>query len=359
MLWFNCDYSEGCHPRILERLVQTNLEQTAGYGADPYCRQAEELIKDLCKSPQAQVHFLCGGTQTNLTVLAACSRPYHSILSAASGHINVHEAGAIEATGHRIEALPCQAGKITAAQITQFCKAHWEDDNPEFAPQPRTVYISFPTECGTLYTLGELKEIRRVCDENHLFLFIDGARLGYGLTAPGNDVTLADIAALADIFYIGGTKIGALLGEAVVIPNLKLQKDFRYFMKQKGGILAKGRILGIQFATLFENNLYLELAKHANDMAALIKKACQEAGFEFLYDSPTNQQFPILPNDLLADLEETYAFAHIKHIDKNHSAIRICTSWATRKEDVEQLTADLLKLTKEKNASHRLSFVQQ
>ena len=344
MIWFNCDYCEGAHPRILERLAQTNLEQTAGYGADPYCRQAEELIKKACQAPQAQVHFLCGGTQTNLTVLAACSRPYQSIIAPVSGHINVHEAGAIEATGHRIEALPQDHGKITGAQITRFCKAHWEDDNPEFAPQPRTVYISFPTEYGTLYSLEELKEIRRACDENHLFLFIDGARLGYGLTAAGNDVTLQDIAALADVFYIGGTKIGALLGEAVVITNPKLQKDFRYFMKQKGGILAKGRILGIQFLTLFEDGLYLKISQHANDMAALIKKACQQASLPFLYESPTNQQFPIFPNDMLANLEETYAFAHMGRVDKTHSAIRICTSWATRKEDVDQLIADILKL---------------
>ena len=344
MIWFNCDYCEGAHPRILERLAQTNLEQTAGYGADPYCRQAEELIKKACQAPQAQVHFLCGGTQTNLTVLAACSRPYQSIIAPVSGHINVHEAGAIEATGHRIEALPQDHGKITGAQITRFCKAHWEDDNPEFAPQPRTVYISFPTEYGTLYSLEELKEIRRACDENHLFLFIDGARLGYGLTAAGNDVTLADIAALADVFYIGGTKIGALLGEAVVITNPKLQKDFRYFMKQKGGILAKGRLLGIQFLTLFEDGLYLKISKHANDMAELIKKACQKARLPFLYESPTNQQFPILPNDMLANLEETYAFAHMGRVDKSHSAIRICTSWATREEDVDQLMADILKL---------------
>lgn len=344
MIWFNCDYCEGAHPRILERLAQTNLEQTAGYGADPYCRQAEELIKKACQAPQAQVHFLCGGTQTNLTVLAACSRPYQSIISPVSGHINVHEAGAIEATGHRIEALPQDHGKITGAQITRFCKAHWEDDNPEFAPQPRTVYISFPTEYGTLYSLEELKEIRCACDENHLFLFIDGARLGYGLTAPGNDVTLADIAALADVFYIGGTKIGALFGEAVVITNPKLQKDFRYFMKQKGGILAKGRLLGIQFLTLFEDGLYLKISQHANNMAKLIKRACEQVGLPFLYDSPTNQQFPILPNGMLANLEETYAFAHMGRVDKNHSAIRICTSWATREEDVDQLMADILKL---------------
>lgn len=344
MLWFNCDYNEGAHPRILERLAQTNLEQTAGYGNDPYCRQAADLIKQKCQTPQAEVHFLCGGTQTNLTVLAACSRPYQSIISAVSGHINVHEAGAIEATGHRIEALPEMNGKITAAQIARFCKAHWEDDNPEFAPQPRTVYISFPTEYGTLYSLEELKEIRRVCNENHLFLFVDGARLGYGLTAPGNNVTLPDLADLADIFYIGGTKIGALLGEAVVITNPKLQKDFRYFMKQKGGILAKGRLLGLQFLTLFEDDLYIEISKHANQMAAQIKQACQQAGFGFLYDSPSNQQFPILPNEVLKKLETVYAFAHIKTVDKNHTAIRICTSWATRPQDVAQLADDLLKV---------------
>ncbi len=343
MILFNCDYNEGAHPRVLELLSQTNLEQTPGYGNDFYCRQATDLIQKLCHCPTAQVHFLTGGTQTNLTVLAACARPYQSIISAESGHINVHEAGAIEATGHRIEALPEQNGKITAAQITRFCKAHWEDDNPEFAPQPRIVYISFPTEYGTLYSLQELQDIRRACDENQLLLFIDGARLGYGLTAPGNDVTLADIAALADIFYIGGTKIGALFGEAVVIINPHLQKDFRYLMKQKGCILAKGRLLGLQFLALFEDNLYFKISQHANAMAMRIKKACEQAGFPFLYDSPTNQQFPILPNEALARLEELYGFAHIKRIDKTHTAIRICTSWATRPEDVEQLCADLLK----------------
>ena len=359
MILFNCYYNEGAPPRILEKLTQTNLEQTPGYGNDPYCHQAAQLIKKLCRAPQAEVHFLCGGTQTNLTVLAACSRPYQSIISASSGHINVHETGAIETTGHRIEALPETNGKITAQQIAQVCKAHWEDDNPEFSPQPKTVYLSFPTEYGTLYSLQELQEIRRVCDDNNLFLFIDGARLGYGLTAPGNNVTLADLAALCDVFYIGGTKIGALLGEAVVIPNKKLQKDFRYFIKQKGGMLAKGRILGLQFLTLFEDGLYRQLAQHANEMAARIKRACQEAGFEFLYDSPTNQQFPIFPNDLLAQLEQTYVFAHIKRVDHKRSAIRICTSWATRPEDVEQLTADLLKLAKEKDATHRVSFIKQ
>lgn len=343
MIRFNCDYSEGAHPRILEKLAQTNLEQAPGYGQDTYCRQAADLIKSLCQTPQAEVHFLAGGTQTNLTVIAACLRPYQTVISADSGHINVHETGAIEATGHRILTVPEQNGKLTAEQIARCCKEHWLDDNPEFAPQPKLVYISFPTEYGTLYSKEELSAIRRVCDENNLFLFADGARLGYGLEAPGNDVTLADLAACCDVFYIGGTKIGALLGEAVVIVNPKLQKDFRYFMKQKGAMLAKGRILGIQFLALFEDGLYFKLSKHADEMAQIIRKACAECGFEFLYDSPTNQQFPIMPNDLIKQLEELYAFSHTKRLDHRRSAIRICTSWATRREDVEQLVADIHK----------------
>lgn len=343
MIRFNCDYSEGAHPLILERLAKTNFEQTAGYGLDPFCRQAAQLIKNACKAPQADVHFLSGGTQTNLIVIAACLRPYRAVISAQSGHINVHETGAIEATGHRIIALPEQDGKITAQQIAEVCQAHWEDDNPEFAPQPKMVYLSFPTEYGTLYSKAELSAIRRVCDENNLFLFIDGARLGYGLTAVGNDVSLPEIAACSDVFYFGGTKIGALLGEAVVIMNSKLQKDFRYFIKQRGGMLAKGRVLGIQFLTLFEDDLYLRICSHANEMAARVRETCQQAGFDFLYNSPTNQQFPILPEDLLARLEQEYTFSHIKKMG-DRRAIRICTSWATREEDVLRLCNDLHRL---------------
>jgi threonine aldolase len=343
MIHFNCDYSEGAHPSILEKLSQTNLEQTAGYGNDPYCRHAAGLIKDLCNAPEAEVHFLCGGTQTNLTVIAACLRPYQCVISADSGHINVHEAGAIEATGHRIFSLPSENGKITAEQITSVCKAHWLDDNPEFAPQPKLVYLSFPTEYGTLYSKEELTAIRRTCDEHNLFLFIDGARLGYGLEAETNNVTMADLASYCDVFYIGGTKIGALLGEAVVIPNKKLQKDFRYFMKQKGGILAKGRVLGIQFISLFENGLYFELSRHANKMAMQIRQAVLDAGLSLCYDSPTNQQFVIMPNTLLSKLEQVYVLSHTCYLNKNETVVRICTSWATREEDVCQLTADIRK----------------
>ena len=347
MIRFNCDYNEGTHPAILERLSKTNMEQIPGYGEDHYCRQAADLIRAKCQAPQAAVHFLVGGTQTNLTVIASALKPYQSVISADCGHINVHETGAIEATGHRVIAVPEQNGKITAEQITRYCQAHWQDDNPEFAPQPKLVYLSFPTEYGTLYSKAELTAIRRACDENNLYLFMDGARLGYGLEAPGNDLTLADIAACCDVFYIGGTKIGALLGEAVVIVNPKLQKDFRYFMKQKGAMLAKGRVLGLQFLALFENDIYFKISKHADDMAQIIRQACQEAGFRFLYDSPTNQQFPIMPQKLVKRLEEEYAFAHTQRLDRGMIAIRICTSWATREEDARQLANDIRKYAAE------------
>lgn len=347
MIRLNCDYSEGAHPLILEKLAQTNWEQLPGYGQDAYSLQAAELIKQLYHAPQAQVHFISGGTQTNLTVLAALLRPYQCVLSPDCGHINVHETGAIEMTGHRIWALPHRNGKITAEQIAQVCQAHWQNDNPEFSPQPKAVYISFPTEFGTLYSREELRDLRRACDEHDLFLFMDGARLGYGLTAPGNDVSWSDIASCCDAFYIGGTKLGALLGEAVVLVNPKLQKDFRYIMKQRGAILAKGRVLGIQFLTLFQNGLYEKLAAHANHLAAQIRTACRQAGLPFLYDSPTNQQFPILPNRLLKKLEQTYVFAHVEALEHDQTAIRICTSWATRPEDVQQFITDLKHLTGE------------
>ena len=344
MIRFNCDYSEGAHPLILEKLAQTNLEQLPGYGADTYCAQAAELIKKLCHAPQAEVHFISGGTQTNLTVLAALLRPYQCVISPETGHINVHETGAIEMTGHAILALPHQSGKITAAQVAQTCQKHWQDENPEFSPQPKIVYISFPTEFGTLYSKEELTALRRTCDEHNLYLFMDGARLGYGLSAPGNDVTWQDLAACCDAFYIGGTKLGALLGEAVVLVNPKLQKDFRYIMKQRGAILAKGRILGIQFLTLLQDGLYEKLGAHANRLALQIRTACQEAGLKFLYDSPTNQQFLVMPNDVLKKLEQTYAFSHIASHGKNETVIRICTSWATQESDVKQLVADLKQL---------------
>ena len=344
MIRFNCDYSEGAHPLILEKLTQTNLEQLPGYGADTYCVQAAQLIKQRCQAPQANVHFISGGTQTNLTVLAALLRPYQGVISPDCGHINVHETGAIEMTGHRILALPNQNGKITAKQVADVCQKHWQDENPEFSTQPKVVYISFPTEFGTLYSKEELAALRHTCDEHNLYLFMDGARLGYGLAAPGNDVTWQDVAAYCDAFYIGGTKLGALLGEAVVLVNPKLQKDFRYIMKQRGAILAKGRILGIQFLTLLQDGLYEKLGAHANRLALQIRTACQEAGLKMLYDSPTNQQFIVMPNSVLKKLEQTYVFSHLAPHGKNETVIRICTSWATQESDACQLAADIKQL---------------
>lgn len=344
MIRFNCDYNEGTHPAILERLSKTNMEQIPGYGEDHYCRQAADLIRAKCQAPQSAVHFLVGGTQTNLTVIASALKPYQSVISADCGHINVHETGAIEATGHRIISVPSTDGKISAAQVQQICEAHYADDNPEFASQPKMVYISFPTEYGTLYTKQELQELHEVCQKNNLFLFVDGARLGYALTAKKNTVSLPELAALCDVFYIGGTKVGALFGEAVVILHPALQADFRYYIKQRGAMLAKGWLLGLQFLTLFEDDLYLNIARRANEFAARIKKAFQKAGFPLLYNSPTNQQFPILPNELVKKLEEKYVIAHFGHPDAEHTVIRVCTSWATTEDNVAALEKDIASL---------------
>ncbi len=344
MISFNCDYNEGAHPAILDRLSKTKMEQIPGYGQDDYCRQAADLIRAKCQTPHAAVHFLVGGTQTNLTVIAAALKPYQCVISADSGHINVHETGAIEATGHRVLPVTATDGKISAAQVQQICDAHYAEDNPEFAAQPKMVYISFPTEYGTLYTKQELQELHAVCRKNNLYLFVDGARLGYALSAKKNTVSLPELAALCDVFYIGGTKVGALLGEAVVILNDALKQDFRYYIKQRGAMLAKGWLLGLQFLTLFENDLYLTIAKQANDFAARIKKAFQKAGFPLLYNSPTNQQFPILPNDIVKKLEQKYVLAHFGYPDGEHTVARVCTSWATTEENVAELEKDIAAL---------------
>ena len=250
MIRFNCDYLEGAHPRIIEKLVETNLVQTPGYGEDEFCERARKVIREKCGVPDAYVQFLVGGTQTNLTVIASTLRPYQGVLSANTGHINAHETGAIEATGHKVLALPSEDGKITAAQVQEAYDAHWADGSHEHIVQPGMVYISHPTENGTLYTKEELKALYDTCQKLGLPLFLDGARLGYGLMSEGSDLTWKDVAAYTDVFYIGGTKVGALFGEAVVITNPALKKDFRYMIKQRGGMLAKGRLLGIQFLTL-------------------------------------------------------------------------------------------------------------
>ena len=344
MIRFNCDYLEGAHPRILEKLVETNFVQTPGYGEDEYCERAREIIKKKCGTPDAYVQFLVGGTQTNLTVIASILRPYQGVISAVTGHINVHETGAIEATGHKVLALPTENGKLTAAQVQEYYDAHWSDESHEHIVQPGMVYISHPTENGTLYTKEELKALYETCKKLELPVFLDGARLGYGLMSEGSDLTWEDIAAYTDVFYIGGTKVGALFGEAVVITNPALTKDFRYMIKQRGGMLAKGRLLGIQFITLLEDGLYEEIAGKAVKQAMRLKEAFLEKGYPLLYDSYTNQQYPIMSNSQLDQLREKYSFEMWTKLDEEYSAVRFCTSWATKDEDVEMLIADLDEL---------------
>ena len=343
MIRFNCDYSEGAHPKVLEKLIQTNFEQTAGYGEDPYCLQAAELIKEKCKRQDVDVHFFVGGTQANLTVISAALRPHQGAIAAITGHINVHESGAIEATGHKVLALPSVDGKLTAKQIQAACDEHYNDSTHEHMVQPKLVYISNSTEIGTIYTKAELTAISETCKKNDLYLYMDGARLGCALCAEDNDLDLPTLAQLCDAFYIGGTKNGILFGEAVVICNENLKPDFRYIIKQKGGMLAKGRLLGLQFVALFEDDLFFDLASHADKMAMLIKEACMRKGYGFLTPSTTNQQFPIMPNEVLQKLDENFVYSYTQKIDDRHSAVRFCTSWATDVNAVKQLIAEIEK----------------
>lgn len=341
MIRFNCDYNEGAHPRIIEAFTRTNMEQTAGYGEDAYCAEAAEQIRRLCKKENAAVHFLVGGTQANLTVISSILRPHQAVVCVQEGHINVHETGAIEACGHKVMAITGTDGKLRAEQIREVYEKHWADDSHEHITQPKLVYISSPSELGTIYSKEELKAIRKVCDDCKMYLFLDGARLGYGLMSEENDLTLEDLADNCDVFYIGGTKVGALFGEAVVISNPDLQEDFRYIIKQKGGMLAKGRLLGIQFLELFKDGLYFEISAHAIQMAKILKEGLKELGYQFYIDSPTNQQFVIVGNKKLEQLKEKYAYTFQEAYDETSSVIRLCTSWATKEEDVRQLLADM------------------
>lgn len=338
MYSFRNDYSEGAHPKVLEALISTNLEQTVGYGMDPRCEAARNTIRRLCNAPDADVHFLVGGTQTNLIVIESLLRPYEAVIAAHTGHVNVHETGAIEATGHKVCTAYAPNGKLTPALVESVVNGH----SSEHMVHPRLVYISDTTEIGTIYTKAELEALRRCCDEHNLFLFMDGARLGSALASPQNDLTLPDLAALTDAFYIGGTKNGALFGEALVMnaPN----DHFRWHMKQRGAMLAKGRLLGVQFLTLFEDDLYFSLGRHADELADRIRLTLQEAGCPFLMENTTNQLFPILPDNVLEALKKTYAFIEMDKIDEGHHAIRLCTSWATRPENVEALCSDLRSL---------------
>ncbi|MBE6792423.1 MAG: aminotransferase class V-fold PLP-dependent enzyme [Ruminococcaceae bacterium] len=337
MLRFECDYAEGAHPQIMERLMATNFEQTPGYGVDTHCEHARALVRDFCAAPDAQVHLMVGGTPCNLTLIAAALRPHQGALAAQTGHIAVHESGAIEATGHKVLTVPSDDGKITAAQVDAYCADHFAQGNREHTVQPKLVYISQPTENGTVYKKDELVALRAACDKWGLFLYVDGARLSYALASEGNDVTAADLGALCDAFYIGGTKVGALFGEAMVINHPALQEDFRYILKQHGGMLAKGRLLGVQFETLLENGLYTDIGVHAVGLALRIRDAFAVKGYTFRYASPTNQQFPILPYAAIEKLKEQFSFEFWEKYDETSAVVRFCTSWATKSEDVDKL----------------------
>lgn len=345
MIRFECDYSEGACTEILKRLAETNFCQTPGYGEDEFCARARAYIRRECGREDVDVHFLVGGTQANAVVIAAALRPHQGAIAAATGHINVHESGAIEALGHKVLAVPGKGdGKLYAEDVAAVICGHFNDETHEHMVQPGLVYISFPTENGTLYTKAELTALWEVCQKYHVYLYIDGARLGYGLASQENDLTMTDIAGLCDAFYIGGTKVGALFGEAVILSNESLKKDFRYIMKQRGAMLAKGRLLGLQFETLFENGLYNEISRHAVAMAMEIKAAFRKKNIPFLFESPTNQQFPILDRRQREILAQKYAFSFWCDVDGERSAVRFCTSWATKEEHVRALTADIERL---------------
>ena len=335
MIRFNNDYNRGAFDCILKALADTNTTSYPGYGEDEWCDKAEQIIKGLIGRD------IPGATQANYVVVAAALSPVQSVIAADTGHINCHEAASIENTGHKILALPNTDGKISAAQIEACAAEYYDNAKPEYLTEPKMVYISHPTEVGTLYTKAELEDISTVCKECGLYLFLDGARMGYGLMAPGTDVTLPDIAKCCDVFYIGGTKVGALFGEAVVITNPCLKQDFRYCIKQKGGMLAKGRLLGVQFLELFKDGLYFEISKHAIDMAMLLKDGLKEKGYEFFMDSDTNQQFIIVEDAKLQEIRQKYGVTYQERYDETHSVIRLCTSWATKEENVKAFLQDM------------------
>jgi threonine aldolase len=337
MYSFKNDYSEGAHPRILNALVESNLVQEDGYGEDSFSRKAIELLKQKMGRTDIDIHLLSGGTQTNLTALSAFLRPHEAAIAASTGHILTHETGAIEATGHKVISIETADGKLNPSYIKSALDAHTD----EHMVKPKLVYISNTTEIGTLYKKNELEQLRDFCQENDLILFMDGARLGSALTSSENDLKLSDLPALVDAFYIGGTKNGALLGEALVICRDSLKEDFRFHMKQKGALLAKGRLLGIQFLELFRENLFFDLAEHANRMAALLKDGITKANISFLTHSPSNQLFPILPHSLIHELLKNYSFLIWEKVDSDHSAIRLVTSWATKEDEVYAFVSEM------------------
>ena len=338
MLSFGNDYSYGACPEILDRLARTNDTAFPGYGSDAACEDAKRRIREACETPDADVWFLVGGTQTNQIVIDTMLAPYEGVVTVDSGHPNVHEAGAIESTGHKVITLPHHAGKLDAAELDDYCATFYADDNHEHMVFPGLVYISHPTEYGTIYGKAELEVIAETAHRHGMPLFVDGARLGYGLTAAGTDVTLPDLARIADVFYIGGTKVGALFGEAVVFPH-GAPAHFMTMVKQQGALLAKGRLMGIQFDVLFTDDLYTRISRNAIETANTLKKGLAAKGYRFFMDSPTNQLFVVLENTQLAALEGKAKFGFWEKFDDSHTVVRIATSWATKMEEIEQLIA--------------------
>ena len=341
MLHFDCDYMEGAHPEVMRRLLETNLEQTPGYGCDPHTERARELIRQACGAPQAEVHFLVGGTQTNATVIDGLLRRHEGVLAAESGHINVHEAGAIEAAGHKVLTLPSHEGKVRAEEVDRWIEEFYRDETWPHMVAPGMLYLSHPTEFGTLYTLSEMEAIHAVCQRYSIPLYLDGARLSYALASEENTLTLRDIARLCEIFYIGGTKTGLLFGEAVVITRPELLPHFFTLVKQHGALLAKGRLLGVQFETLFTEELYLRIARQAISTARRLKEALLAKGYRLHIDSPTNQQFFVLPNREIDRLSQYATFELWGPRGKEESVVRFVTSWATTDEQIDALIARL------------------
>ncbi|MCR5225345.1 MAG: aminotransferase class V-fold PLP-dependent enzyme [Alphaproteobacteria bacterium] len=337
MLSFDCDYVAGAHSEVLKKLVETNMKPLSGYGEDIYCKSAREKIKKACNCENADVYFLVGGTQANLAIISSLLDSYEGVISADTGHVNGHEAGAIEHTGHKVIALPNHEGKISAEEIEKYIKTFYENDSHSHMVFPGMVYISYPTEYGTLYSKNELEKISAVCKKYEIPFFIDGARLGYGLMSKESDVTLCDIAKLYDVFYIGGTKVGALCGEAVVFTKNNAPKNFVTRIKQHGALLAKGRLLGVQFDALFSNNLYFEISKHAIQMAEKLKSVLTGKGYQFFLESPTNQQFVILENSKMEELRKNISFCFWEKYDETRSVVRFATSWSTAEADIEAL----------------------
>ena len=338
MISFTCDYNEGAHPRILERLVQTNLQQEPGYGADAFTASAKARIREACACPGADVYLLTGGTQTNSTVIAALLKSFQGAVAVETGHIAVHEAGAVEYTGHKVLTLPPHQGKMSAKDLSAYLEHYYADGSYDHMVFPGLVYLSFPTEYGTLYTRKELKAIKAVCRKYRLPLFVDGARLGYGLMSPACDVTLPELAAFCDAFTIGGTKVGALCGEAVVFPH-GAPEHFFTTVKQHGALLAKGRLLGIQFDVLFTDGLYFQIAGNAIDLAMRLKALFLEKGYELYMDSPTNQQFVLLGPEVMARLEGKVAYEVWDKLPDGRAITRFATSWATTPEQIDALAA--------------------